>query len=322
MQPAAVTPRSFWQMSVRLDGVADVIILLALVGSWLGLLGGWHWALDLFSHFRWQYLVVSVLALAWTLWRKRRAVAVASALTFLLNAWLIGRLALDTAPPAMPGGHALRVVSLNVLTSNNQTDRVLNFLKEADADIIFLMEVDHKWALALQPLAATHPHHLLHDRRDNFGVALFSRLPLQSLEILSLKGASMPSLEAHLTHEGREIVLVGTHPLPPVGLRRDHQLTAVRGHIAGLKKPILLVGDLNATPWSHGMRLLMADGRLGYRSPQAPCVPTWRTRSIFAIPIDHALCTHPLVISRHEVGPDVGSDHCPLIIEIGWETKA
>jgi hypothetical protein len=43
--------RPFLSFSVRLDGVWDVIIVLALAGSWIGLLGQWHWAFDLFSHF-------------------------------------------------------------------------------------------------------------------------------------------------------------------------------------------------------------------------------------------------------------------------------
>ena len=44
--------------SLRVGDVFAGLFLLALIPSWLGLLGQWHWGLDLLSHFRWQYLVV------------------------------------------------------------------------------------------------------------------------------------------------------------------------------------------------------------------------------------------------------------------------
>ena len=90
--------RPFLSPSVRIDGVLDVLILLALSGSWLGLLGKWHWFLDLFSHFRWQCLLISAIAVAWSFWRKRRAVAWISIITVVLNSWLIGSLIVTTKP--------------------------------------------------------------------------------------------------------------------------------------------------------------------------------------------------------------------------------
>jgi endonuclease/exonuclease/phosphatase (EEP) superfamily protein YafD len=78
-----------------------------------------------------------------------------------------------------------------------------------------------------------------------------------------------------------------------------------------------VVGDLNATPWSSGLRIATASG-LGFRSLQPAWTPTWQAGSVFAIPIDHALGTAPLVITRRMVGPDLGSDHRPLVVSVGW----
>ena len=58
-------PPPFVSSRVRVAGLLEVGLLLGLAGSWLGLLGGWHWMLDLGSHFRWQYVVACLLALAW-----------------------------------------------------------------------------------------------------------------------------------------------------------------------------------------------------------------------------------------------------------------
>jgi endonuclease/exonuclease/phosphatase (EEP) superfamily protein YafD len=306
-----------------LDGFFDVLVLLGLAGSWLGLLGEWHWALDLFSHFHWQYAGVCVLAIGWTLWRRRGWVLAVSLASLLLNGWLIGRLAVDAGGGREIAGKRLRVVSLNVLTANSNKEGVLKYLRGVDADVIFLMEVNAEWVSALEGLKVTHPHCLIQSRRDNFGVALYSRVPLREARFVQDRQAEVPSIEARLVHESRELVIYGTHPLPPVAVEgtrlRNAQLASIATHVGGLDVPALVVGDLNATPWSHGMRLIQAGGVLGFSGPaNAVWKPTWRVGTVFGIPIDHALCTAPLVIVRREVGPDVGSDHRAIEVEVGW----
>lgn len=321
--------RPFFSFSVRLDGVWDVIIVLALVGSWIGLLGHWHWAFDLFSHFRWQYLLIASIAVLWCWWRKRRLVLCISIATLFLNAWLVGRLITGTVDSEMAPGSRLRIASLNVLTSNDQDRAVIDHLQAANADIIFLMEIDSKWEKALAPLKATHPHHLFLPRQDNFGLALLSRLPLDDLKVVEgfasaseVNFFSLPSIEARLKKDGQELILIGTHPLPPGGRMqwksRNNQLAGIASHVQSLGQAAVVLGDFNSTPWCEGMRSLRSLGSLDFRSTAPPWQPTWRVNSVFAIPIDHVLCTPPLVIVKREIGSDVGSDHRAQIMDVGW----
>ncbi len=312
------------RIKAKLGGTLGILALLALFPSWLGLLGDWYWALDLCAHFRWQYLIAGIVIVAWSVWRRRKIAAFA-VLTLLLNVFLIGRLGLhaEVSRAALAQDFHLRVVSLNVLTSNPNTQVVLDYLLASDADVIALIETDQKWLDALAPLQAKYPHYILHPRPDNFGSALFSRVPLAKAQILNLGKSGLPSIEARLNFRGRDVVVIATHPVPPYGSAyadfRDTQLAALAAHVQQASEPVLLVGDLNATPWSAGMRIATS-GNLGFRSLAAPWTPTWRARSIFAIPIDHALCTAPLVITRRAVGPDVGSDHRPIELDVGWAT--
>jgi endonuclease/exonuclease/phosphatase (EEP) superfamily protein YafD len=158
-------------------------------------------------------------------------------------------------------------------------------------------------------------------RGDNFGVALLSRVPWSDARTLYLGDGGLPSVEARLQLQGRELMIVGTHAMPPMGgistRLRDGQLQALADHVRGAGLPTLVVGDFNATPWSSGLRHAMSSG-LRYRSLQPPWAPTWRARSVFAIPIDQALCTAPLVVRDRRTGPDVGSDHRGLEIAVGW----
>lgn len=298
------------------------LALVALVPSWLGLLGGWHWLLDLCAHFRWQYLVASVFVVVWATWQKWRKVSAFAVLTLLLNAFLVGRVAWHSPPAdSVAKDFSLRVLSLNVYTANQNTQAVLEHLMSSDADVVFLMEVGQKWAVALESLAAKYPYRIAEPRPDNFGLALFSRIPWEEQELLWFGGARVPSVQIRLKHQGRELVIIGTHPVPPIGAQysgwRDQQLELLSRHVVQASLPVLVVGDLNSTPWSAGMRFATS-GNLDFRSVDPPWVPTWRARSVFAIPIDHALATAPLVISHRVVGPDVGSDHRSLAVSVGW----
>jgi endonuclease/exonuclease/phosphatase (EEP) superfamily protein YafD len=310
---------SSWQRSLA------TMAVLALVPSWVGLAGGWFWLFDVFANFRWQYLIVSVVVCALAAACRRRRLLALAGPTLLLNALLIGQLAWHprVSTAALANDFSLRVVSLNVHTSNPDKQAVLDYLLQSDADVVLLLEVDQAWIAALATLQASYPYQLSEPRSDNFGIALFSRVPWQQAGVIKLGDGTRPSVEMRMAHQGRELVIIGTHPLPPAGSdwarSRDAQLAALADHVQQISAPVLVVGDFNATPWSTGMRRATS-GTLGFRSLAAPWNPTWEVRSIFAIPIDHALCTAPLVITSRSVGPDVGSDHRPLEIVLGLQS--
>jgi len=321
--PGDVPKRRFFSATVRWRGFVDIALILALIGTWLGLLGRFHWTLDLFSHFRWQYFLLCLVGVALSLALKRpRWVQALCLASLLVNAVALYQLRGDPAYAATTADR-LRVVSLNVYIGNPDKARMLDTLRSANADVVFLMEVDSAWAAALAPLAATYPHQLLAPRDDNFGLALLSRVPLESLELIQLSELATPSVLARMTLAGRELAILGVHPPPPINgqmaAARDTQLDATARYVSDLLVPVLVIGDLNATPWSNGLRLLRRGTTLDFRSPDPSWTPTWHAATPFAVPIDQALVTPPLVVASRNVGSDVGSDHRPQMIEVAWQ---
>jgi endonuclease/exonuclease/phosphatase (EEP) superfamily protein YafD len=294
------------------------VLFLALAGSWLGSAGQFHWLPDLFSHFRLQYAMLSAAAAMVAVWQRQWLLLAVALATLSLNAWLLACQAWPQESGTAPDETPLQVISLNVLTSNPDKKRVLAYLTASAADVLFLMEIDADWAAALEPLKRSHPHHHLLPRPDNFGLALFSRLPLHGLRVFQ-PAQGPPVVQAKLLLQGRSLVFLGAHPPPPIGGRlsalRDAQLAALAEWTAGQDLPVLLAGDLNATPWSQALRPLTA---AGFNSLHPAWPPTWRAGTIFALPIDHAFVTAPLQLQRRRTGPNLGSDHRPLEIEAGW----
>jgi len=315
-QLAAVLGR-IWAGWLALLGAATALFTLT------GFLGGLWWAFDLTSHFRAQYLAgAAVLAVAQALRRRWWWAGFAVALAVVNAAVLVPRTGL-LPPSAAPGPSAVpsvRVVLLNVHTGNREFGRVRDFLRETRPDFAVLEEIDAVWRRELEPLRDLFPHVLAEPREDNFGVMLLSRHPLAEARVVWLGEAEVPSVFARVTVGGVALAVLGTHPLPPAGRdysgHRNRQLAELAPFLNSQTGPKVLLGDLNTTPWNrHFQRLVAATGLRssaegrGYQAswPGAPF--------LLRIPLDHVLLSPELRVVRREIGPDVGSDHLPVIVE-------
>ena len=274
---------------------------------------------ELMSHFRAQYfLCLALAAIALAVLRRRITAAVFAAFALVNLAVLL---------PLYVGGErrarrpdTLRAMTMNIHTANRDVGSVRRAIRESAPDFLLLQEVNDRWLADLDELRATYPHVLAEPREDNFGIALFSKLPFRTVRITYVGQAKVPSVLAELAAPGGVFTVFGTHPLPPSGWGcsrlRNRQLAAIPAALAQVTTPIVLMGDLNVTRFSvYFDRLLEASGlhdsALGH-GYQA----TWPThRPMFLIPIDHCLHSPDIGIVDRQVGPQVGSDHYPLIVD-------
>lgn len=297
------------------------VLGLAGLASALGLLARLWWPLELFAHFRVQYLAVSgLLAIGLAALGRYRTAGLAVGLAgfnllWVAPAWLAER-------PAA-GEAQLRLVEINVNSQNTEHARVAAFLRAEDPDLLLLLEVNERWLSALEPLAGAYPHRIARPRGDNFGIALWTRLPVTRLEIARL-GSGLPSVVVELRTPSGRLTLVGTHPPPPAGAsladERDQQLHAVAQQLSAAEGERVLLGDLNLTSWSPIFDDLIAqsglvDTRRGF-GLQATW-PAWFWP--LSIPIDHCLISDGLRVVDRRVGPEVGSDHRPIVVDLRFD---
>lgn len=304
---------------IRLSGLIAAAGAVALTCTVAGFGGAWWWGFDLAAHFRGQYFIgltaiAGLLALG-----KQRLAALVMLAGALVNLAIIAPCYFG-ASPIRSHRRQLRAVLCNVHTPNQQYDRVLEFVR--DADFIVLEEVNDVWLRALTDLRLTHPHAITEPREDNFGIALFSRWPLSGRESHYV-GEDVPTLVAQADIAGQMLTIVATHPVPPIpaeGFRaRNAQLEALPEFLRDRPKPILLLGDLNVTPWSpHFRRLLRETGLRDARRGFGVCA-TWPTMAPpLLVPIDHGLVSPEIRVTGVRVGPDIRSDHFPLVVEFAF----
>lgn len=313
---ASLPPRGRW---------LDIIAVGVLAGSMAGWAGAWHWLLDLTTHFRWYWLMLSVGGLATCLrWRRPTAVA-CFALAAVMNArdllpyWLPR----SADPPTATAGDDRRVfvISMNVHRVNDDATAAVAYLRDRQPDVVAVLEVDADWATALDGLADLFPHRLIRPRSDNFGIALLSRWPLDDVEVVAFCETGFPSILATVRRPAGGFRFIATHPYPPFNARCTDQLVA---HLDGVAEaaatatlPCIVAGDFNAAPWSRPYRRLVAKSGLADSALGRGVQPTWHAHlPAPRIPIDHVLVPADATVLRREVGPDIGSDHFPVEAEI------
>jgi endonuclease/exonuclease/phosphatase (EEP) superfamily protein YafD len=320
------TTRSFFQLRIRPWGVITAAGAVAGAASLLGFLGSLNWFLDLCSHFRVQYLIgLSVVALLLLIPGRRRMAGLYGVLA-AVNLGVILPLYFGTTPMPPAAGNPVRAMLVNVNTEGGNASAVAGAIRRFKPDLVALEEVSDKWLSDLGPVLADYGYSLTEPRDDNFGIALFSKFPFARSEVARIGDAGVPSIVAEIeTPQGKCTALV-THPLPPAGGEysrlRNGQLAELPRWVCRATSPVLLLGDLNVTPWSPHFRRLLRESGLKDSSQGRGVHPTWPTFiPLMLIPIDHCLISPGIGIVKRETGPYVGSDHFPLIVDFVMEPE-
>jgi endonuclease/exonuclease/phosphatase (EEP) superfamily protein YafD len=80
-----------------------------------------------------------------------------------------------------------------------------------------------------------------------------------------------------------------------------------------------LAADFNITPWSPVFADILEGSGLRDSSLGFGVAPTWLSRPLFfGLPIDHILVSPDIKVKNRHVGPDVGSDHFPVIADLAF----
>lgn len=316
----------FSRFSVRPWGLLSSATLIACIGTGLGFLGRFWWPFELASHFRAQYfLFLLVSAILFLIWRKQGA-AILAAVFALVNVSLIAPLYFGNSA-IHDGGRVFRAALINVDASNQDYGRLQDFIRSVEPDFLVLAEINQTWLDELGTLRASYPYARARPRADNFGIALLSRNPFAKAEIQYIGDADVPSVVARFEIDGLSFTVIGTHPLPPVGRvlseHRNRQLAELAQVVAWQEGPVMVLGDLNTTSWSPFFSDLVRATGLRDSRDGFGIQPTWPAGfPLLWVPIDHCLVSSEVVVHDRQTGPNVGSDHYPVVVDFSVDATA
>ena len=298
---------------------------LGTAGLWgLSLLASWFRVCELLTHFQLQYFVIVVISsLVFILWQCWRDLAVAM-LMVLLTGWQVLPWYIPAGEPTGAAAAQIKIVSANVHRRNRNFAPLLELARSEDPDLLVLLEVDERWLEACQPLRQQFPFLISGARRDNFGIAVFSKLPMRRIPT---QFGRMPSIVVDVTLNSEPVTIICTHPTPPLNDElfeyRNSQLRVIGDWLANRSQPSIVTGDLNITMWSPMYRKLESDGKLVNARRGYGIVPTFHTSfELGAIPIDHVLHTKEFRVREFYRGADVDSDHWPVVAVLDLVERA
>jgi endonuclease/exonuclease/phosphatase (EEP) superfamily protein YafD len=296
------------------------------LASCLGFLGRLHWRFELFTHFRLQYAALSAFFAVALLLSGQPAGFYFSLGVTLFNLATILPFYLHRQTVHQPDAK-YRILTANILGPNRNYEQISNMLASANPDLALLVEFDDHHQQGLQPIMQSFAHTHYLPRKDNFGLALLSRLPLTSTQIVFLTGDDSPVLVARLELDGKPLTVIGVHPPPPKSQHmtksRDRQILALAHFAAQQDGEVLLLGDLNTSTWSYAFQDLLRHSGLRNSRLGFGIKPTWPEQMpLMRIPIDHILHSPGIQICHLHTGPFSGSDHCPVVVDFSILTNS
>lgn len=308
-------------MTLLRRGVAGLTLLL-VAATVAGFLGDAWWGFDLAANLRPQYALALVLLTGGASLARWWDIAAVSLVGVAVNAAVIVPLFVDVPPPPVADADRLHVMSLNVKISGSEAPAVVEHIRETSPDLVFFYSTTDSWSEAMRN--ADLPHEVLVSRppgRD-LEITVLSRDPDLRWQIRRW-GESNRSQAVQVTTALGDgpVHVLGTHPVSPVGTertaRRNRLLRGVADWAAGEEDPVVVVGDLNATPWSHGLRTLLDEGDLVNSQRGYGVAATWpAVAGPLGVPIDHALLSPELTVVQRFLGPGLGSSHRALHVVV------
>jgi len=220
------------------------------------------------------------------------------------------------------GGPTLRVLTLNLLVGRADPEAVVDRVRQADLDVLFVQELtlDAQTRLKQSGLEDLLPHaQVEHKDGGPRGSGIYSRFPLREGTPLPPTFAAQPTAVLELP-DGQEVELICVHPRAPA-LERGGSV-AWRSELGLLpapgKLPRLVAGDFNATPDHAAFRDIL---RRGYADAAiqtgTALTRTWgRPGKEPWLTLDHVLASRGCAVLACSVHPIPGSDHRAVYAKI------
>lgn len=300
-------------MTRALRLLAALGVVLGLGASGLGFLAPRFPELELVNHFRPFILAASipVLAAAWFAGggRLRAAAGLLVGLTLALTLLPIAY----RAPSRPEAPVDLKVVTLNLFVGNRDVESAARFLEEERADVVLLQEADRMHAALFARLRATYPHAYCPDRACS--VALVSRRPWLEAGKEDVPPRRPLLVWARFEARGRPVRVIGIHmPYPFEPQRQAEHTDWLVAYLRRQAEPLVLAGDLNLTPFSWKFTRIVREAALETHLLAGFSWPAHRYAPV--VLLDHVLTSPGFATVAARVGPALGSDHRPVIVEL------
>lgn len=305
---------------------AAALTLSLLVATICAMTARFFWLGDLAVHFRVQYATLGLVTFVLFLLARHPVWAALALAVCAFNAIRAApALLMQPSPPPAADAAAdpipLRVLAMNVFYRNDEYQRVADIIRHERPDVVALEEMNDAWRRALATTAQGYRYRYHSAGPTGRGITLWSRYPMQGSGVLPIESKLEPAIQGTLQVKGHALSVFAVHaswPIRPASAaRRNRQLAHIAELARAKSTPLLIVGDLNISPFSPIFRQLLAAGNLRSAAHGFGWQPTWPTfLPLAGIQIDHGLVSAAVAVKGFRRGPGGGSDHWPIVMDL------
>ena len=289
-------------------------------------LARWLPLADLITHFQMPAFVATLAAVAVMAARNRWT----AACLIVLASWQLAPLVRHLGPnPVEPAkGPRLRILMANVFHGNTEYQALAGLIWRERPDVVGIVELSPEWIEGLERTGIRREFPFRTELPwEGMGLGLWCReRPISVTGPLTLLPTGNPVVRADIPFGGSRLRIWLVHPPNPLGANggrnADRDLAALGEWIGRGDGPRLVIGDMNRTDGSPHFAAFLAatglrDSRAGFGTQAS-----WPSWSPYRIAIDHALVSDDVAVVSRRLGPDIGSDHRPLLLEIAPASSA
>ena len=277
---------------------------------------------DLLRNLYIQLLVCALFTLAALMFFNKKIATIGFGILFIVIVFL--NKSQQMTPPEKPN-HTLQVVQANIRYYNPTIKDVYRSLKNMNADIYVLFEVNDTTRNEFIDLRDTYfDYGSLEIEGFPDGIGIISKYPIikRTQHQIKLGNKRAVIIELDLLVGTEVLTIIALHPPSPRSLTDWHNRNNV---LARLQKLIeveehqtmtLVVADLNTTPWSYyfpnNPHFNSCYEQLGHYVTWLPIDYTPLYSWLVGLPIDHCLFSEGLRISELQTHVVKGSDHLSI----------
>jgi len=294
-----------------------VLFISLAVPFTLSFFNSLHPLFDSYSHFR-VHLMLALLPtmLVLALFHKRKNMILFFGLVVMGSLYLY-MVTEPFTPKAIDKTktHTLKHIQFNLNFRNQEMDKVVEYFKNSNADVITLEEVTVAHQMKLQEMKEAYPYQAYCEFYPVVGaVAILSKHPFNKENSACLKAKGLQWSQIMVNE--KPINIVAIHTLWPFPHGQPEQIAEIKQIFKKMSTPTLIAGDFNAVSWSHTVKQIEEASKTkvveGMRwtidlKKQVPLLPN------FKLAIDQLLLSSEFQVINIYVEKDLGSDHLPVV---------
>ena len=303
--------------------------LISISISLFGYGGKFNLYLEAITNFKPQLLLLSVICLPYFYLRKQYIWLGLISIVLFVNAslvipWYVNFSTIDTTNTAKY--NHLKILSFNVLTTNKQYQETIDFTLQENPDIaVFLEAKSPSWNQGLQSLENHYQYHVSYPKLQ---IEIYSQIALTNPQVDVYGGyRGVITNQIYFEEQEQPITFIATHAYPQIyygsegfKIRNNHLLQGIGKHVSGVKTPVIVIGDLNATMWSPFYQEMIKLSGLKNTRQGWGILPTQSSFNpnikLLSTPIDHCLISPKIVVEKMKTASNFGSDHLPIVVDL------